>query len=646
MSMSMRVDRNAPRSSCTIEPRTPSTWIPDERVKRCYACNAHFTAYRRKHHCRGCGRIFCNGCSSHRMVIPTFWLTYAPSPAIPDKVQRMCGTCVEHLSSIIDVEWLVRALSVMPVTFSELFSLRLLDKIWNRAVNTLFSFYRGLQYKLPCQPYTQIESDFLRAHYSEFHKHIPWQIHTLVSLYQNQTPRAEKILITREVRIYTCRHLLCSRTCRQLISMDDIIRLGTTGVLYNKNVRSQILAAWNLMQPQAFAQMMFWWVYLACRYKKLFNRGLIPLCSKYLETMYALWFECEIQKNRKTAGLLLKVQNQLSKKLPAESVKDLTASIHFTQLLDYIAEAGPVRKHIDDFFKKHGSVRLPWNPSKIVINITRTRRFNSSSKPVGLTCILQNNTKIEILVKKEDVRTDRLAMVIGYWINQFAPNQHVHTYNVFPITSQTGCVEMIDGASTLYDIRKNGTLLNHIMSNNQQDTVQNVRERIVSSCVGACLLAFTMGLGDRHLENILVTNRGHLAHVDFGYILGDDPKWSATPMRITEDMVEAMGGENSPSFKSFILRTQQGYNNMRMHASFWYHLLVSEWFIHENKNRHWKRVRDHILDRFVPGEFDHQAELQIQAVVDSARDYTLLQRVSDLTHAASNGIEHLFHMEL
>jgi hypothetical protein len=648
MTMSMRVDRDREGSrqyECTVKPRTPSTWIPDARVRRCFGCNTAFTTLRRKHHCRGCGRIFCNACTSYRMSIPTFWLTYAPSPAIPESKQRMCGRCVKNIRLVVDVEWLVKSISVMPVTFSDLYILRLLDKTWNRAVNTLFSFFRGLQYKLPCQPYSEIECNFLWAHYKEFARHVPWQIHTLVSLCQGNN--LDKMLpLNKPTSYYSCRQLLCSRACHAVMSMDDIIRLGTTGAMANSNIRDWVIASWKLMDPTAFGKMMCWWVYLACKYKKLFSKGLLPICSNNLELLYSLWFECELQKNDNTKGLLSKVQKSLVSNTSQDVRRALQKSIMFVKLLDFLAEVGLQVQHIKNFFQKYTSVRLPWNPKIMIVDITRTRRFNSSSKPIGLTCQTDNGQELEILVKNEDVRTDRLAMIIGYWINHIAKNVYVHTYNVFPISEKVGCVEMIQHAQTLYDIRKTDTLLNFVMSNNETATVGELRERIVASCAGACLLAFTMGLGDRHLENILITADGLLAHVDFGYVLGEDPKHIATPMRITDDMVEAMGGKLSKTFQSFVLRTQKGYEAMRLYAPFWYHLLVSEWFIHAAKNRHWKRIRDHVLDRFVPGEWDTQAALHIQTVVQRAVDSSWLQRAADFTHAASNGFDNLFHLEL
>ena len=647
LTMSMRVDRNHTdrHYECTIEPRTPSTWIPDSRVRRCFACNVKFTTLRRKHHCRGCGRIFCNACTSYRMTIPTFWIAYVPSPAAVETEHRMCGRCVSHMRLVVDVEWLVKALSVMPVLFSELFIVRLVDKQWNRAVNTLFSFYRGLQYKLPCQPYSEIECDFLWAHYKEFAGHIPWQIHTLVSLCQEDS-LSKMMPLVKPTSYYRCKQLLCSRTCHPAMSMDDIIRLGTTGAMENENIRDWVIATWELINPSVFGKMMCWWVHLACRYKKLFSKGLIPICSKHFELVYALWFECDLQKTEKNEGLLTKVQQTLTSKMSMDVRRALHKSIWFVKLIDFIAEAGPKLKHIEEFFQKHKSVRLPWDPRIIIVEMKNTRLFKSSSKPIGITCRLVDNTLIDILVKNEDVRTDRLAMTIGYWINHTAKNVYVHTYNVFPISKKVGCVQMIPNAKTLYDIRKTDTLLNFVMSNNEKTTVGDLRERIVASCAGACLLAFTVGLGDRHLENILVTKDGLLVHVDFGYILGEDPKHITTPMRITEDMVEAMGGKSSKTFQSFVLRTQEGYEAMRSHAPFWYHLLVTEWFIHSGQNRHWKQIRDHVLDRFVPGEWDTQAALHIQTVVQRSTGSSWLQRAADFTHAASNGFDNLFHMEL
>lgn len=44
-------------------------WEKDSEVDNCRACNVEFSLFTRKHHCRGCGKIFCNACSDDKIIL-------------------------------------------------------------------------------------------------------------------------------------------------------------------------------------------------------------------------------------------------------------------------------------------------------------------------------------------------------------------------------------------------------------------------------------------------------------------------------------------------------------------------------------------------------------------------------------------------
>ncbi|CAN0507958.1 unnamed protein product, partial [Phaeothamnion confervicola] len=84
---------------------------------------------------------------------------------------------------------------------------------------------------------------------------------------------------------------------------------------------------------------------------------------------------------------------------------------------------------------------------------------------------------------------------------------------------------------------------------------------------------FLLGIGDRHLDNLMLLPAGNPFHIDFGYIFGRDPKPMAPPFRLTREMVEAMGGVGSPHYAQFRTYCCQAYNWLRKSASLILNLL-------------------------------------------------------------------------
>nr|XP_039261154.1 pleckstrin homology domain-containing family F member 2-like [Styela clava] len=64
-------------------------WVPDNDANQCMRCKkTKFSAINRRHHCRKCGFVVCNACSSHRAIIP-----YQSTKPI-----RVCGVCFQEIS--------------------------------------------------------------------------------------------------------------------------------------------------------------------------------------------------------------------------------------------------------------------------------------------------------------------------------------------------------------------------------------------------------------------------------------------------------------------------------------------------------------------------------------------------------------------
>lgn len=72
----------------------------------------------------------------------------------------------------------------------------------------------------------------------------------------------------------------------------------------------------------------------------------------------------------------------------------------------------------------------------------------------------------------------------------------------------------------------------------------DVINNYVKSCAGYSIICYILGVGDRHLHNLLLCENGRMFHVDFGFILGRDPKPMPPSMKLTSDMINAMGGQN------------------------------------------------------------------------------------------------------
>ena len=238
-------------------------------------------------------------------------------------------------------------------------------------------------------------------------------------------------------------------------------------------------------------------------------------------------------------------------------------------------------------------------------------------------------------------------------------------YRVIPITSKGGYVEIVKDAETLYHINEkmNFSIQNYLMNNNTKNTVQEIREKFTKSTAAFCVITYLLGIGDRHLDNIMLTKDGILFHIDFGFIVGFDPKPLAPNMRITPDMVDAIGGISSDNYQNFKNICTKAFNCLRRHTDIFMDMLLllpnATPPISDNFQISDEQLTNEIINRFLPGHTYEEAELQFivhmeksyntskHAVYDffhyHNKEATLSKNISNAINKASDVAKNLFN---
>jgi phosphatidylinositol 3-kinase len=253
-------------------------------------------------------------------------------------------------------------------------------------------------------------------------------------------------------------------------------------------------------------------------------------------------------------------------------------------------EANPEVKELCEF---DPPILSPLHPNILIhgLNCKSSGVFTSNMAPLRLAFRVsegegKEDREMQLMFKNgDDLRRDQLILQLFRLMDSLWKRQgldlRMSTYSVLATGPKTGFIELVNRGHDVSAVLKEyedkiGDFLTSQSSKKAQQ--QEILTNYIRSCAGYCVATYVLGIGDRHLENIMVRETGHLFHVDFGCIFGKEPnKMKAgliTKVRLTKQMLDAMGGLKSTHCNQFFELAFAAYNIIRMNANLFINLLT------------------------------------------------------------------------
>ncbi|KAJ5071895.1 phosphatidylinositol 3-kinase catalytic subunit type 3 [Anaeramoeba ignava] len=222
---------------------------------------------------------------------------------------------------------------------------------------------------------------------------------------------------------------------------------------------------------------------------------------------------------------------------------------------------------------------LPLDPSVFITGIVPESIyiFKSALCPLKITFKTINEKDYSIIFKAgDDLRQDNLVMQLILLMDRLLKQENLDLkltpYKVLPTSADVGMIQYIDSkslSSILSD--HHNKIADYLIKNNPDPETEYgftplVMDNYIKSCAGYGVITYLLGVGDRHLDNLLLTPDGKLFHIDFGYIFGSDPKPFPPPMKLCKEMIDAMMGRKSTHYNYFKLLSGEAFNVLRKSA--------------------------------------------------------------------------------
>ena len=203
----------------------------------------------------------------------------------------------------------------------------------------------------------------------------------------------------------------------------------------------------------------------------------------------------------------------------------------------------------------------------------------------------------------------------GCWLN---------TYEIISTGNDSGLVEMVDNSLSLDQLKQKTRhislkdfYLNYFGKGNADSIrLKKAMENYLASLAGYSLVCYFLQIKDRHNGNILIDNEGHLIHIDFGFLLSNAPgkglKFENAPFKLSDDMVDCLGGVDGKYFEEFRKLLKKGFAAVNKHRHKIIILVEMMWCGHGKKLDCFEKGQeaiDELKKRLNPKEGIHKKDL-------------------------------------
>lgn len=577
-----------------------SFWINDESVNECYTCYKQFGTFIRKHHCRLCGRIFCyNCCNNWRFIDDSLIINgntkKQNTSDLLDKfinykngTERVCKECDKILNEKKEIDFVLLIFNYL--TINEIKKMATVSKKWLNAVINYLTVFKRIQYKY-CEPLTQYELQLLHSNKKLLYGHSKWMFYLIKynMISDNQMP-----MINPSLTRASCKNVMCASHCSYKLESYEIMQL-----LMCNNVVSNIRQHLFDMLCKTDVNELYCYTPLLSTLLSLHDEHLL----QFINTIDNLKINFEIQWNVTKNRLL--------------TIFETINETNYYCIISRHSDA------LEQFFLLLNNKKLE---SIDYANITI---FKSKNFPILIPLLFNTNGCVErkkIMFKRDNLIKDYIVCKIVKLITYMLRKRNVIKfdyicYDVHLLSSTTGFIEIVDDAETLFNLQNkyNTTILDYIVNNNPHKSIKELQSIFVDSLAVYSVISYLLGIGDRHLNNIMVHKSGIIFHIDFGYILGQEPKFKTSDIRLTDDMLNTFGGIKSNNYIVFKNKCSEIFNFCRKMTGI-IHCLLSLLVSHTELNLDKQKILDEVLTRFEPNEKYIDASQHIKTIVDNSHD--------------------------